>query len=271
MNSLKHFIKKIVTYCFSTVELWNKNRFVKKLDKDGYVHKTVNAKGAAVSGNIKIEEHVKLVDAQVRGDVSIGRNSFLRNTAVSGNVNIGEYVRLLGPMTIKGISKVIVGNNTSLNGPNFDIRAQLNEVHIGNFCSIARNTSFQEFNHLYKRATTYFIHKNIFNEPVEKDIYSNGDIEVGHDVWIGAGCMILSGAKIGSGAIIAANSVVSKEIPPYAIAGGNPAKVIKYRFTQDLIDELLSIEWWHWTHKRLKQNKHLFEGELTMDKLKRIR
>ncbi len=73
-----------------------------------------------------------------------------------------------------------------------------------------------------------------------------GPIIIGNDVWIGTGVTILSGVTIGDGAVIGANAVVSKDVPPYAIAVGNPARVVKYRFSSDVIETLLRISWWNW-------------------------
>lgn len=79
-----------------------------------------------------------------------------------------------------------------------------------------------------------------------------GDIVVENDVWIGAKSTIMSGVKIQNGSIIGANSVVTKDIPPYAIVVGNPAKIVKYRFSEKIIESLLEIAWWNWTEDRIK-------------------
>ena len=79
-----------------------------------------------------------------------------------------------------------------------------------------------------------------------------GDIVVENDVWIGAKSTIMSGVKIQNGSIVGANSVVTKDVPPYSIVVGNPAKVVKYRFTERQIESLLKIKWWEWTEDRIK-------------------
>lgn len=81
-----------------------------------------------------------------------------------------------------------------------------------------------------------------------------GDIIIENDVWIGAKVTIMSGVKIGNGAVVGACSVVTKDIPPYAIVAGNPARIVKYRFTESQIKDLLQIEWWNWDEQRIKEN-----------------
>jgi acetyltransferase-like isoleucine patch superfamily enzyme len=81
--------------------------------------------------------------------------------------------------------------------------------------------------------------------------YSNGDVAIGHDVWIGTGAIILSGVTIGHGAVVAARAVVTKDVPPYAIVGGNPAKIIRYRFDTTTISRLLASHWWNLPHARI--------------------
>ena len=81
-----------------------------------------------------------------------------------------------------------------------------------------------------------------------------GDITIGNDVWIGAKATIMSGITIGDGAIIAAGSVVVKDVEPYSMVGGNPAKHLKFRFTEKQIMSLLKISWWNWTEDRIKSD-----------------
>ena len=82
------------------------------------------------------------------------------------------------------------------------------------------------------------------DEDVEGYPHSNGDVNIGNDVWFGENVTVMSGIKIGDGAVIAANSTVVKDVEPYSISGGHPAKHIKYRFSEDVIKRLLEIKWW---------------------------
>ena len=82
----------------------------------------------------------------------------------------------------------------------------------------------------------------------------NGDIIIENDVWIGAKATIMSGVTIHNGAVIGANSVITKDIPPYAIVVGNPGKIVKYRFTEEQIEKLLQIKWWDWNEDKIRYN-----------------
>lgn len=125
------------------------------------------------------------------------------------------------------------------------------KLHIGSFCSIANNIKiYVGGNHRMDWITTYpfgHIHKSIFNSfngighPSTK-----GDVIIGNDVWIGQNVTIMSGVTIGDGAVIANSSHVVKNVEPYSIVGGNPAKHIRYRFNKDQIESLLKIKWWKW-------------------------
>jgi len=129
---------------------------------------------------------------------------------------------------------------------------------VGNFCSIASNVNiYLGGNHRTDWVTTYpfgHIHHNIFNNfngvghPSTK-----GDVIIGNDVWIGTDVTIMSGVTIGDGSVIANNSHVVKNVEPYSLVGGNPAKFIKYRFTPEQIEKLLEIKWWHWDDTKINE------------------
>lgn len=122
---------------------------------------------------------------------------------------------------------------------------------IGKFCSIAEGTTFimNGANHRTDGSTYPF---NIFGHGWEKftptldDLPLKGDTQIGNDVWIGKDATIMPGVTIGDGAIVAAQSVVIKNVEPYTIVGGNPAKTIKLRFAKEIVDDLLTIKWWDW-------------------------
>lgn len=116
-----------------------------------------------------------------------------------------------------------------------------NKLIIGNYCSIAQGVKFlPSTDHALDRISTYPFKAMLLTGELEA--LSKGDIVVEDDVWIGYGATILSGVRIGQGAAVAAGAVVTKDVPPYAIVGGCPAKVIKYRFAPDMIEELLKVD-----------------------------
>lgn len=178
------------------------------------------------------------------------------SSLLHGNVTIDEGV-CINNCTIAG-NNISIGRFSSVNGPNTTIYSEVHSIKIGNFCSIARNVDIQEWNHPVKKLSTSMIETNFFGGDIRKEMESKGEITIGHDVWIGTQTVILSGVTIGNGAIIGANSLVSNNIPPFAIAVGNPAKVIKYRFTNEIISKINELEWWYWDFEKIKLNKELF-------------
>lgn len=167
---------------------------------------------------------------------------FLKNVVTASNITIGDYTYYDDPSGPTEFEK----NNILYNHPEFG-----DKLIIGNFCSIAAGTRFimGPANHRLCSVTAYPFH--VFGgawQEATPDHLSQlpfkGDTVVGNDVWFGKDCVIMPGVKIGDGAIIAAHSVVVKDIPPYSVAGGNPAKVIKKRFDDELTDLLLQFKWW---------------------------
>jgi len=90
--------------------------------------------------------------------------------------------------------------------------------------------------------------------------YTKGDVTIGNDVWIGYDALILSGVTIGDGAVIGARSLVSKDVEPYAVVGGIPAKLIKYRFSDSIIESLIKISWWDWPPSEIRRSWHLIQS-----------
>ena len=147
------------------------------------------------------------------------------------------------------------------------------KLEVGNFCSIAENINvYLGGNHRTDRVTTYpfgHIQKDIFNSfDGTGHPYSKGDVIIGNDVWIGSDTTIMSGVTIGDGAVIANNSHVTKNVEPYSIVGGNPAKLIKYRFSPEQIEKLLEIKWWNWDDEKINRFTPLLCNENIDDFIK---
>lgn len=128
------------------------------------------------------------------------------------------------------------------------------KVRIGKFCSIASEvTILLGGNHRVDWVTTYPF--NVMWSGVAGHIQGHpstkGDVVIGNDVWIGAGALILSGVTIGDGAVVGARAVVAKNVPPYAVVVGNPAKIVKYRFDESTVEKLLAIAWWDWPDDKI--------------------
>jgi acetyltransferase-like isoleucine patch superfamily enzyme len=146
--------------------------------------------------------------------------------------------------------------------PNIDFHNAGATLKIGNYCSIApRVTILLGGEHHHDWVSNYpfsLLHdeaRHLTGYPLTK-----GDVLIGNDVWIGYEALILSGVKIGDGAVIAARSVVSRDIEPYSIVGGTPAKHLRYRFSPEIIDELLKIGWWNWSFEEIRAAWHLIQS-----------
>ena len=141
---------------------------------------------------------------------------------------------------------------------------------IGKFCSIACGTKFlfNCANHSLKSLSTYTFPLFYEEWELEKSNITTawdnkGDIVIGNDVWIGYEAVIMAGVHIGDGAIIAARAVVTKDVPPYTIVGGTPAKEIRKRFDADVIQQLLMLKWWDWSTDEIRQClPYIMEGKI---------
>ena len=145
---------------------------------------------------------------------------------------------------------------------------------IGKFCAIAKGIEFvmNGANHRMDGVTTYpfYIMGGDWGSaiaPVKDELPLKGDTVVGNDVWIGQNVTVMPGVHIGDGAIIGANSVVASDIPPYAVAAGNPCRVIRKRFDDEFITYLLNLKWWDWEIEKIEANfAALSSGDLSLIK-----
>ena len=146
---------------------------------------------------------------------------------------------------------------------------------IGKFCSIANECHIGMGTHTLRKLST----SPIFTEKYNGTGYTWTNkstenpykpIEIGNDVWIGFRVVILGGVKIGDGAVIGAGAVVTKDVPPYAVVGGVPAKIIKYRFSDSDITKLLEISWWNLSDNNLKHNLSIFQNDFSIDNIQKF-
>lgn len=198
---------------------------------------------------------------------SIDPDAVIRESVLSGEISVGPFCKVF-QSTIRG--KVSIDKNTTLWGPGIQILSGVHPIRIGKFCSIASNVVFQEYNHNLNSASTYFVNQNIFGGNMADDINSSGSITIGNDVWIGAQSIILSGVTIGDGAVIGANSVVTSDVAPYSISAGSPAREIRPRFSEEIIQKLKALNWWDWDSEKIKRNHQFFNGPLSIEKFSLI-
>ena len=158
-------------------------------------------------------------------------------------------------------NRIVIGEYTYFDTRiTFGLWQPEDRISIGKFCSLAKNiTIFGGGEHITSRATTFpFVLLFAENRPERLiDGKNKGATVIGHDVWIGLGATIMSGVKIGNGSVIGAKAVVAKDIPDYAIAVGNPAKVIRYRFDSKTIERLIALSWWNWDLPKILANLDL--------------
>jgi len=138
--------------------------------------------------------------------------------------------------------------------------AQITYTTIGKFCSIAAMTRINPGNHPMHRASqahfTYRASAYFANESDEAEFFEwrrGHRVHIGHDVWIGHGAIVLPGRSIGTGAVVAAGAIVTKDVPAYTIVAGNPARVIRRRFSEDVTNRLAELAWWDWNHETLRK------------------
>lgn len=176
---------------------------------------------------------------------------------------------------VKGLQNVnFEGNNAVLHGSNFNGNIKVGyattfgthnyihgDIEIGKYCQFGPFATINTFNHPKTHLTTY-INKRLLNGLMSKYKTCNKTV-IGNDVWIGKNAIILDGITIGNGVVIAAGSVVTKDIKDYQIVGGIPAKIIKPRFSEAIIKELLELQWWNKSEKEIEKIKSLFEKDLT--------
>lgn len=135
------------------------------------------------------------------------------------------------------------------------------KVKLGKYCQIGRDVAFHPTNHPISHVSTY-INAQLFEGNLKK-FKTEQEIVLGNDVWVGHGVIVLSGVRVGNGAILAAGSVVTRDVSPYSIVAGNPAKEVRKRFSDQVISELEDLNWWDMSESELQRIKPLFLMDLS--------
>ena len=191
---------------------------------------------------------------------------FIKNTITRTNIEVGDYTYYDDVDGADKFEEHVIYHYEFLG----------DKLIIGKFCQIASGIKIimNGANHRMSSVTTYPL--NIMGNgwekvtPKLKDLSFKGDTVIGNDVWIGKNVTILPGVHIGDGAIIGANSVVTKDIPAYHIAGGNPCKIIRKRFEDELINYLEEIKWWDWDEKKIFDNLEILCSS-DLEKIKKVK
>lgn len=160
------------------------------------------------------------------------------------------------PFIINGTGNIEVGRNSFHNG-NFVVKG-MGKLSLGSFCAIGQDVKVILSNHNFNYPSIqYSLYENYFKETPFNGKEENNTI-IGNDVWIGDNVVILPNVRIGDGVCIGAGSIVTKNIPDYAICAGNPAKVLKYRFNEAQINYLQNSKWWNWSDEEIIRNRDFF-------------
>ncbi|AEV31287.1 acetyltransferase (isoleucine patch superfamily) [Owenweeksia hongkongensis DSM 17368] len=177
------------------------------------------------------------------------RLCFLKNIVKNPNIIVGDYTYYDDFEDVYNFKKNVKYH--------FDFVGD--KLIIGKFCQIASGVTFimNGANHLQDSVSTFpfAIFGEDWKDAMEGKTYpTKGNTQIGNDVWIGFEASIMPGVKIGDGAIIGSKSVVTKDVEPYSIVGGNPAKLIRKRFSEEKIAELLELKWWDWPVEKITAN-----------------
>jgi virginiamycin A acetyltransferase len=190
---------------------------------------------------------------------------FIKNVVTRPNVIAGDYSYYDDPDDLGGFERNILYHYEFLG----------DKLIIGKFCAIAPRVKFV-MNGAYHRMQAFTTYPfGIFGNgweigiPSQDELQLKGDTVIGNDVWIGLEATIMPGVHIGDGAIIAAKTVVTRDVPAYTVVGGNPAKVIRQRFDDEVINLLLAIRWWDWNAEEITRHLPVLAGN-DLEKLQEL-
>lgn len=219
-----------------------------------------------VSPSAKLYNNVRIIRSTIGDVTSIGDFTTVRDSKVGHHCQIQRYCDLL---------RVQIGNNTII-----ERNAVLHDVTVGSFCELSWYVGMGGDNHNYKLPSihhwywqTFFGYERDENSIGKKNFFDKLNSEectIGNDVWVGSGVTVNRKVHVGNGAVLASGCVVTKDVPDYAIVGGVPARIIKFRFDENTIMRLQRIAWWNWPDDVLRDSRHIFEVEVCEDTLAKM-
>jgi len=205
-------------------------------------------------------ENNTIENCDIHESTKIGKLNTLINTVLGEEVMIGSFSKIayskMGTMSYIGDYTVVIN------------------AEIAKFTSISWGVTIGPEEHDFNRVTNHsFLYSTKSFKLIKNKMYSPfiKECTIGNDVWIGCNSTILRGVTIGDGAVIGANSLVNKDVPPYAIVVGSPAKIIKYRFSDEIIESLLKTKWWDYPLEVISKNAELFALEPNIGVIKSIK
>ena len=232
-----------------------------------------------------VAARARLTETTIGARVSVYRNAMVRNSIIGDDCWVGDDavladVELCGNNSVNRRNVVLRSRigRYSYTGNNTTIRSS----DVGRFCSISWNVSVGGGDHEMAALTTMTKERFSFLDNIVEAAELRAEslqrlarlssCIVGNDVWIGTGVIVMNGVSIGDGAVIGAGAVVTHDVPPFTIVVGAPARVLRKRFSDEIIDSLAELEWWNWPSNVIREHKDLiFEESLDQRAIERLR